>query len=447
MGIIEICKTNALIFSEEICKLNPNPFPEYFDWSDHIAIKTETKEDYQYHLNKTALDIEKLINIFRPYLADADFRIWEEGWYFQTLAAAWIHDIGMLKNRSKHSVGTAEALFEENEFGIDFKGIGIEDRVKIGMICIRHNNGWPGVWKEMKDVLEKKGKSLDTLKQSFADHNTPKWELDFSGRMLSVADGLRYRGVDLKNDLQQPFSLWSECGVCKTTYSETRDFCETTNCESDRPGTLVVIRHWFDKVGFDPGSCSESTLYKESGSGAGSRVEDKISDTYAHISVRGKNQLHTRGDMSLSNVKIVDFNSWMNDLLKRGIDIEVMDDYILDYYKTVVSVDFDMMNQDAALFTLYEYIVRYLHQNVAAESDTPIDSILLNSNYTILHITVSNNNAFSQCFNDILTNPRLAPEVRDAVVEFDRVLQKWKDLYGIVLPMEIIENKLEVISL
>ncbi|MCP4373194.1 MAG: hypothetical protein GY797_34580, partial [Deltaproteobacteria bacterium] len=168
----------------------------------------------QYHLNKTALDIEKLVNIFRPHLEDADFKIWEEGWYSQTLAAAWIHDIGMLKNRRNHSVGTAEALFEEDRFGFDFQGIGIGDRVKIGMICIRHNNGWPGVWVAMKEVLEKNSLPLDIIEQLFEDSNTPKWELDFSGRMLSAADGLRYRGVNLRNDLQQPFSLWSECGVC-----------------------------------------------------------------------------------------------------------------------------------------------------------------------------------------------------------------------------------------
>jgi len=63
--IKEIAKQNALKYSEKICQPIEKysyAFPEYFDWSDHIA--TKKTQEYAYHLNKIVDDIEKILAIF-----------------------------------------------------------------------------------------------------------------------------------------------------------------------------------------------------------------------------------------------------------------------------------------------------------------------------------------------------------------------------------------------
>ena len=64
MSIVDICKRNAIIYSNEICKAKEGTlFPDYIDWSDHIA--SDDSEEYTYHLNKTVSDIEKLVQIIK----------------------------------------------------------------------------------------------------------------------------------------------------------------------------------------------------------------------------------------------------------------------------------------------------------------------------------------------------------------------------------------------
>ena len=74
----------------------------YFDWADHVAVEDVT--EYPYHLNKTAQDVEKLSLIFEKTLVKAQFQQWRAQWYQQTVAAAWMHDIGMIKARERHNI-------------------------------------------------------------------------------------------------------------------------------------------------------------------------------------------------------------------------------------------------------------------------------------------------------------------------------------------------------
>ncbi len=450
MEIIGICKKNALLYSKKVCRMTLEdgvPFPEYFDWSDHIAV--EQTGGYLYHLNKTAIEIDNLVQIFQPHFFPEYFEIWQNDWYEQTLSAAWIHDIGMLKSRIDHGVVSAEVLFEENDFGFDFSEISHEDRVKIGMLCIKHNNGWPGVYAAMKNILNKNNIPVDILERLFEDENSPIWPLDFSGKLISTSDFLRYRGKNLRNDLKQSFFLWSECGDCDAVYNNPRDFCFTTNCDA-KPGPSIFINHYFDQNGFEPGKYPDIPVYRESDSGICNRVREKLNHTYAHVRVRNGNQLFTRGDMSLSDVKVMSYKDWLNDLLNRNVDCRGLDDYILNEeeinspYKTVVQVTLDILNHDAAMFTLSRYITAHLHRNIATEDDTPH---LFFSNNAILHINISDDSTFSQYFNYIRAKPGLGPEMRDAVMRFEETLRKWKHLHDIVLPVELGKNRLEVISL
>jgi len=449
MDIIDICKKNALLYSEKVGRLNENPFPEYFDWSDHIA--TPETEDYLYHLNKTAIELDNLVTIFRPHIEANRFSAWEKNWYAQTISAAWIHDIGMLIKRDNHGVGSAELFFEENDLGFDFTEIDIENRIKIGMLCIRHNNGWPGVWGAMKKILQKIEHSIDSLEKAFADKNFPEWELDFSGRLLSVADFLRYRGKALKNDLKKPFFQWSKCRSCEIMYDEMRDFCSTTNCSGPSPHPEAVVGHFFDHSGFDPQSHPNFSVYQDPDSGTCDKIDYEIRNAHAFVGVRDENQIYTRGDMALSDVKLIDFGVWLDDLSSNGIDCRVFDAYTLDEadryaggYKTVVRVNFDVMNQDVAIFTLTEYIADHLHHNLATEDDMPH---LIFSNKAILDIRTSDGVAFSQYLESMLDDQNLAPEVHEAVMRFEKIVHQWKNSGDIVLPMEIIERKLEAISL
>lgn len=450
MSIVDICRTNALLFSKKICGLNHGPFPEYFDWSDHIG--TSEPHDYPYHLNNTATEVDTLAAIFKPHIETDYYEPWHNNWHEQTLAAAWIHDIGMLKSRIDHGIWSAKFLFGENNLGFDFKGIGIKDRIKIGLLCIRHNNGWRQVWGAMRDILQENGLHLDMMEQSFVDKGLPKWELDFAGKLISVADFLRYRGEALRNDLKQPFFLWSECMDCKIMYDRMRDFCSATNCNSTAgPSPKTVIRYSFDKNVFDPKIHPDYSIYHKTASGVCNKEEDKINDTLAYVRVRDDYQIHARGDMSLSDVKVVDFKVWRDDLIARGVDCRKLDEYIPDQeegyvggYKTVVNINLDVVNQDAAIFTLAKYITNHLHQNLATEVDS--DNMVFTNN-VILHINIPAGPIFSKYFSSVLDNPGLAPEAGDAVKRFGRSIQRWKELDDIVLPMEITGNGLEVITL
>ncbi|GAH86140.1 unnamed protein product, partial [marine sediment metagenome] len=176
--------------------LNGDPFPEYFDWSDHIA--TSGTQDYLYHLNKTVLEIDNLVRIFELHFQSKDFKLWKKEWHNQTLSAAWVHDIGMIDNRKEHGIISAEIILGKNGHEFDFNGINNEDRAKIGILCIRHNSGWTKVFRAMKEILIDCGISSDILEEWFEDEDTPKWDLDFAGKLISTADSLRCRGKNLR---------------------------------------------------------------------------------------------------------------------------------------------------------------------------------------------------------------------------------------------------------
>ncbi|MDM8555960.1 hypothetical protein QUF75_14625 [Desulfococcaceae bacterium HSG7] len=445
MNIIEICKKNALIFSEEVCRLssqNGIPFPEYFDWSDHIAVSEPG--DYIYHLNKTVIEVEKLIVILKACFPDLEnFQSWEKDWLSQVLAAAWIHDIGMLSKRARHGIKSAEILLGENDWGFDFNAIGDEDRVKIGMLCIKHNNGWPAVYEKMEKIIKENNLSINILEQSFEeDKNTPNWQLDFSGKLISTADSLRYRGYQLRNDLKHPFALWSECDSCHTMYKKRRDFCSTNGCDS-KPKPTAVINYDFDHKGSNPQKHPDIAVYQTSQSDKCKQMHGEINNNSAYVRVRDKNQLYTRGDMSLFDVSVIDSEIWKNNLVKNGIDCRKLDDYFLDEYKTVVCVTLDIYNLDAAMFTLSKYIVEHLYENLTAEPGTPH---LIFSNNTILHLQISDGSVFSDYFKMMRTNRELAYDVQRGVSKFDTTFIMWQE-HDIVLPVESIDNRIEVISL
>lgn len=452
MNIIDICVKNALKYSKEVCAVSSKesyPFPIYFDWADHIAISEAN--DYLFHLNKTALELENLITIFKSYIKPDHFEFWKHNWHEQVIAAAWIHDIGMIKTRKDHSVISAEFLFDKNDFGFDFKDISHEDRVKMGMLCIKHNNGWTGVYGAMRKILLQNKLPLDILDHSFEDEDSPKWALDFSGRLISTADFLRYRGKGLRNNLEKRFFIWSECVVCKTMYNIKRDFCSETNCRSPQPEPKVVVNHYFDHNGFGPEKYPEFPVYQETESGKSLKIEQKIEDTHAHVRCRDDYQIFTRGDMSLPEVRVIDCMNWLDDLRKREVDCRNIEDHIFDQegnynkeYKTVVLVDFDNDNFDSAMFVFSKYIATYLHHNLAIDDYAPD---LIFANNVILHISASDDSGFSGLYKRMHAKEDLPPETRKAITVFNKVMKQWKEQYDIVLPVELIGNRIEVISL
>lgn len=127
--IIDICRQNALHYSQQVIKPE-NGFSQYFDWSDHIAV--EDTSEFPYHLNKTAQYVEKLSQLFETTLIPAQFQQCYDNWYQHTVAAAWMHDIGMLDAREKHNIISAQYLFH-NKQGFDFTHLQKEDKVKIGL--------------------------------------------------------------------------------------------------------------------------------------------------------------------------------------------------------------------------------------------------------------------------------------------------------------------------
>ncbi|VEN73745.1 conserved hypothetical protein [Candidatus Desulfarcum epimagneticum] len=444
--MVAICRENALRHTKIIREpKNESPFPEYFDWADHIAtreLSTQKTENYVYHLNKAAADLDILLNIFRPYMPAGYFDSWKKEWRGPSLSAAWIHDIGMVTERRDHGVRSAEALFE-NDLGFDFQGISVEDRIKIGLLCIRHHNGWPGTFGQMKRILEEKRPAhADILGRLFQSPDEPRWDLDFSGKLISTADFLRYRGKRLKNDLKQPFFIWSECEGCETVYGRQRDFCSTSNCDSN-PAPTVVVRHDFKNQGPDP----EIPVYDHPGSGKIKKTNGNIAGGGAYVPVRENYQIFTRGDMSLFDVAIIDLKAWMDDLTQKRIDYTAIipyiydeDDKVTDQYKTVARVNLDVLNMDAAVFAFQKYIADFLRENITTENDDMNPAFQNNS---VLHIILSDQSLFSA---KIPNETGLTPEVKNAVKKIKTKFRRWRE-HDIVLPVEIEKKKLKVISL
>ncbi|MGK0291131.1 MAG: hypothetical protein ACI86H_002598 [bacterium] len=444
MGIIDICRTAALQYSKEVCKPDleyGNVFPKYFDWSDHIA-----SEDtgYSHHLNKAAEDIEKLAKIFKEHCFHTNsFEAWKNDWLEQTIAAAWIHDVGMIKDRNKHDFYSAQFLFT-NEYGFNFSEISEEDRIKIGLLCIKHNRGWGDTYSGMKKILSASGLSLNLVESYFNFSYSPSsWKLDLAGRLISTSDCLRYRGKDLQNDLQQTFYLWCECNLCKTVYTEPREFCSTANCQSGKPIQKVAIPHKIEGIEFNPQTYSKIKIYQPTLFGNAEKIEDPIQKA-SIIAIREEDQLYTRGDMSLSGIEILDYNNWFQNLKRMDINCEFFDDYDEEKYKTVIQVTLDHENFDAAIFTLSKYITEFLHDNITFEEDSLCTDFLSNS--CILQIKNTSGKTFTQYYQEF-DQSVYNEQVKESITTFEDTLKNWQSLDNIVLPVELNGKIVEVIKL
>ncbi len=438
--LIEICKKNALIYSEKVCSpLSEygNAFPEYFDWADHIAV-TEAG-NYFYHLNKIVSDVIDLAEILGKYFNQASYELWKNNWYAQTQGAAWIHDIGMIYDRYDHEFHSAKFVFQKNDYGFDFNGISLEDKIKIGLLCIKHNKGWTDVYHGMKQIIEQNEIPFD-LNELFEDENSPCWELELSGKLISTADCLRHRGSDLRNNLEQSFMLWSMC-KCNEIYPEKRLFCSAPNCNS-KPETKSAVSHYISQNGFDPNQAPEIKIFEKSETGSIRQLNELVSDSEVTVLVRDKSQVNTQGDMSLYDVKVIDSGKWIDELKNDGIDWSELEENIfsLEEYQTVLQVSIDTSNHEAALFTLSEYITGYLHDNLSITDDLLFPNF---SNRTVLHITVSDGKHFSSFFEDNSGSD----ETRKAIQKIKESFKYWDEEHKIVVPVQILKNRIEVIEI
>lgn len=451
--MIDICRKNALLFSETICRLRIDatvPFPVYFDWADHIAV--ETMRGYPYHLSKTAAEAERMVNLFEPYFERESFSQWKKDWYRQMLAAAWIHDIGMLSDRDRHGLRSAAILFEGNQHGFDFAAIGKEDRIKIGLLCLRHNRGWPSAYNGMKEILTSHKLPDGVLSDFFHDRNTPIWQLEFAGKIIATADSLRYRGRKLRNDLKQPFHIWQKCRSCGTMYHRATPLCETINCSDSRLDAQVVVAFDFDHQGYTPKESEEMAVYCINEAGSCERVLAHVSEKHAYVRARQACQLYTLGDMALFNVYVEDVQAWAHRLEGEEVDYRSLKDLALfaaPNYNTVLHVELDNEHPAASFFTFFQYIAAFLDENLAGKKDIP----MTNENRALLHIEISDGTRFADFFGKVRAMIKDESEqdseldLQDLASRFEKKVNGWEQPQGGVLPVEIFKNRMEVIRL
>jgi hypothetical protein len=98
-------------------------------------------------------DIEKLVQILEPHIPEKYFSEWKDDWYEITLASAWIHDIGMIDVRNDHGEKSAEFVLNNSDPRFNFNAIDLIDRIKIAILCIKHNRDWNAVVQKMKILL------------------------------------------------------------------------------------------------------------------------------------------------------------------------------------------------------------------------------------------------------------------------------------------------------
>ena len=405
-------------------------------------------------MNKTALEAKRIAALFKPFFKEADYNDWEKNWYTQTLSAAWIHDIGMLKVRGNHGLESAALVFGTNPHGFNFNAIAIDDRIIIGLLCLRHNDGWETAYNGMKGILASNGLSDEILDGFFPETNTPIWQLEFSGKIISTADFLRYRGRNLQNDLRQPFDIWKKCRQCGALYHGDVPSCKTIKCSSNAFVPEVVVAFDFDRRGYTPDV--DTAVYRKKDNGGCEKLYSQLSNTLAYVSVREEIQLFTLGDMALFDVYLEDVESWMRKLDADNIDYSVLYDFYFlpigassftSTYKTVVHVGMDSAYPEASFFTLFKYIVEYLDQNLAASDGATRMPI---SNNTLLHISVSRKSKFEDFFEKL--REILKSEVRHkavmlkVVTDIENKFKEWIR-FKAVLPVEIIDNRLEVVDL
>ncbi len=152
------------------------------------------------------------------------------------------------------------------------------------------------------------------------------------------------------------------------------------------------------------------------------------------------------GDMSLSNVSVQDFASWLNGIKSSQIDYDDLKEYtMLDdnkkEYKTVVEATIDVSNVYAAMFTLAKYIIAYLDTNIATDANFT-NAFFFNK--AIFHITTSTNERFSKIYED-LDYESCIDIVIPEIQKLKKYFKKWNN--SIILPVQVIDNKLEVVEL
>jgi len=459
MSIIEICKEKAIEYSNKICKAKIGSiFPEYVDWADHIA-----KDDingYQFHLNKTVSDFEKLLNIFKKFMPEHYIQ-WEEEWYEVSVASAWVHDIGMIVDRNNHGTKSAELVIKNDEFNeIDYI-----DRIKIGILCIKHNRGWNVVITEMKRLLNDSPSIVTDeevilqLNDIFEEYSRPicfeqkdkrTWPLEFSAKLLCTADSLRYRGTGLRNNLGHSFYLCSQCDKCESVYEYPKSSC-SNECNESRLETKALFYHpVFDDILslYDDGKyfiCLEekkdkeedkyvicedkdkSVIYEKAENGRYQKYSKHVTNKeYIRVLVRDANQKYTCGDILLSQVEAMDFDSWYNELKSERIDTNEIDGRIDHYNKIVYRVTMDADNPELALYTFSKYIAEFL-----------ADNVLINEpfrNIVILHIHIPNDNIHFKSYLSKLEGYKVYNKIR-------YLFRRWDNEYNqLVLPLEI-DNK------
>ena len=88
--------------------------------------------------------------------------------------------------------------------------------------------------------------------------------------------------------------------------------------------------------------------------------------------------------------------------------------------------------------------MHYLDLNLSTDPDLPR---LEFSNKTILYIQISDGSVFSHCFKRERVNWNQNDEMHQSVDIFKKKIRQWQRTPYIVLPLELIDNRLEVISI
>lgn len=448
--MIDVCKRNALKYSREVCtiidKTVSDIFPVYFDFPDHIAVDKDVMA-YPYHLNKTVRDVEKIISIFEKEMIGEFYNSWKKNWLNQTLAAAWMHDIGMIEDRDKHGEISARSLFDNGQ-GYDFDGIDEDDKIKIALICIKHNRDWSFFNDRiLNTIVAGSNISINEFKKFFTDFPLkPVWELELSGKLISAADSLRYRGRGLRNNLRQKFSIMSKCIKCGIIYDRPKGICTTMNCKAQLAPTALVSNNIDKNAFFYLNRNNGIRVYRKAKPGMLKEIRGALAMDDS-VCVRDKNQVYLRGDLSLSRIRLFGSRVWYNKLSKDGFDNKYIKNKIEGEHGTVLQLTFDNEDINASMFTFSKYIIKHLGRNLVINQDLPINPF---SNKVILHIQNPNNLRFVEIyklFTEKLKSGNEAIIFADASQIVETAFRKWKVTNEIVLPVEIIENRLEVIEL
>lgn len=438
MNIIEVCKDNAIKYSSEI---ELKAFHDYFDWSDHIAASEKT--EYSYHLNKMAEDIKAMAQLYKKIVPHEFYKQWEDNWLTQTIAAGWVHDIGMIIGREPHGKYSAECLFSDNPV-FDFSALSEEDRVKIGVLCVKHNCSWANTYKTMKALLEKEQIQPDYLNTLFNTSNEPVKKLNFSGRLISFCDSLRYRGKDLRNDLKQPFNLWYECPACKTIYTIEKEFCTSANCSGNLQ-VKAVVSHPSNGQSLQPNAIK---LYTK-GNNNSATPATTITGQNLFAEVRKTNSIYTLGDMALEDIKVQDYTQWEKTLQKNGINFEELEEQNIttDEYDFILKVTLDEKLILPAMFTLNKYLTAFLDENIGTgEMDSVKIILYLESDNNTWFKDLLNSLRFHTCHTD-KKNKASDQNPEKIIASLKRTFSKWKYDDYTILPLEIIKDKVRIIKL